>query len=85
MPCAFLKRDSPIDDGIADALGLLDQTPLAARDVRRVDLVVIKNRYCALLPAGTREWSPCISMHTPQLWVRSQRQVQCDDTIHARG
>src|ERR1700756_3706345 len=39
---ALLKRDSPIDDGVADALGLLDQTPLAAWEVGGVDRAVIE-------------------------------------------
>src|SRR5207248_6848005 len=46
---AFLKRNSPIDDGIADALGLLDQTPLAAREVRGVNRAVIEKAQLLLL------------------------------------
>src|SRR6202030_761939 len=46
---AFLKRNSPIDDGIANALGLLDQTSLAAWEVRGVDRAVIEKAQLLLL------------------------------------
>src|SRR5438270_2012251 len=46
---ALLKRNSPIDDGVADALGLLDQTPLAAWEVRGVNRAVIEKAQLLLL------------------------------------
>ncbi len=39
---ALLECNSPIDDGIADALGLLDQTPLAAWEVSGVDRAIVE-------------------------------------------
>gem|GEM_PF-5797480 len=38
---ALLKRNRPIDDGIADAFGLLDQATLASREVGGIDRVVV--------------------------------------------
>src|SRR5438270_6501085 len=46
---ALLKRNSPIDNGVADALGLLDQTPLAAWEVRGVNRAVIEKSQLLLL------------------------------------
>src|SRR5246127_5331335 len=46
---ALLKRDSPIDDGVADALGLLDQAPFAAPEVRGVNRAVIEKAQLLLL------------------------------------
>ena len=46
---ALLKRNSPIDDGVADALGLLDQTPLAAWEVCHVNRAVIEKPQLLLL------------------------------------
>src|SRR6516162_11061389 len=39
---ALLERNRPIDDGIADAFGLLDQATLPSREVRGVDRVVVQ-------------------------------------------
>jgi len=39
---ALLERDRPIDDGVADAFGFLDQATLASREVRGIDRVVIQ-------------------------------------------
>src|ERR1700731_858433 len=46
---AFLERDPPIDDGIADALSLLDQATLSSREVRGADIGVIEKPKLRLL------------------------------------
>src|SRR6516225_1161680 len=46
---ALLERYRPIDDGIADAFGLLDQAALAAREVGGIDRVVIQEAELLLL------------------------------------
>src|SRR4051794_5654396 len=45
----LFKRNSPIDDGVADAIGLLDQTPLAAWEIRGVDRAVVQKAKLILL------------------------------------
>src|SRR4029077_1499586 len=46
---ALLERNASIDDGITDTLGLLDQAPLAAWEVRRIDRAVIEKAQLLLL------------------------------------
>src|SRR6516165_9099732 len=46
---ALLERNRPIDDGIADAFGLLDQAPLASREICSIDRVVVQKAELLLL------------------------------------
>jgi hypothetical protein len=49
LPAALLERNPPIDDGIADAFGLLDQAPLSSREVGGIDRAVILKPELGLL------------------------------------